>query len=165
MYEIIKTVINSGRFELTDILKKIDTLWAQGDLNEEEKTELVALAQEKAKPENSFAPLQEQIDKLASVQATLIEAVNKQASYIRAIIDKLQESDIGIDEPTEEPTEEYPEYKQPTGAHDAYYNGDKVTYNSEKYVCIAPEGTPCVWSPDEYPSYWQKVEDEVEALN
>ena len=65
----------------------------------------------------------------------------------------------------EEPTEEYPEYKQPTGAHDAYYYGDKVTYNSEKYVCIAPEGTPCVWSPDEYPSYWQKVEDEVEALN
>ena len=159
MYEIIKTVINSGRFELTDILKKIDTLWVQGDLTEEEKTELVALAQEKAKPENSFAPLQEQIDKLASVQDTLIEAVNKQASYIQAIIDKLQENDIGIDEPTEEPTEEYPLYKQPTGAHDAYYNGDKMTYTDGfKYVCIAPEGTPCVWSPDDYPAYWQLVE-------
>lgn len=166
MYEIIKSVINSGRFELTDILKKIDTLWVQCDLTEEEKTELVALAQEKAKPENSFAPLQEQINKLASVQATLIETVNKQASYIQAIIDKLQESDMDIDEPTEEPTDEYPLYKQPTGAHDAYYNGDKMTYTDGfKYVCIAPEGTPCVWSPDDYPSYWQKVEDEVEALN
>lgn len=165
MYEIIKTVINSGRFELTDILKKIDTLWVQGDLTEEEKTELVALAQEKAKPENSFAPLQEQINKLASVQATLIETVNKQASYIQVIIDKLQESDIGIDEPTEEPTEEYPEYKQPTGAHDAYYKDDKITFEGKKYICIAPDGVAVVWSPTEYPAYWQKVEDEVEALN
>ena len=149
MYEIIKTVINSGRFELTDILKKIDTLWVQGDLTEEEKTELVALAQKNANPENSFAPLQDQIDKLAKNQSLLEKRV------------------YALEHPQEtiEPTEEYPEYKQPTGAHDAYYNGDKVTYNSEKYVCIAPEGTPCVWSPDEYPSYWQKVEDEVEALN
>ena len=44
---------------------------------------------------------------------------------------------------------------RPTGAHDAYYNGDKVTYNGKHYVCIAPDGTACVWSPDVYPSYWQ----------
>lgn len=166
MYEIIKSVINSGRYELTDILKKIDTLWVQGDLKEEQKTELVTLAQEKAKPENSFAPLQEQINKLASVQATLIEAVNKNASNISAIKEKLSESSIDVEEPTEEPTEEYPLYKQPTGAHDAYYNGDKMTYTDGfKYICIAPEGAPCVWSPTDYPAYWQKVEDEVEALN
>lgn len=62
----------------------------------------------------------------------------------------------GPEEP-EEPTEEYPLYKQPTGAHDAYYNGDKMTYTDGfKYVCIAPEGTPCVWSPEQFPNYWQK---------
>lgn len=158
MYEIIKTVINSGRFELTDILKKIDTLWVQGDLTEEEKTELVALAQEKANPENSFAPLQEQIDKLVTELATVKTQTQTNTSDILAIKDKLKEESIVVPEPEPEPIEEYPEYVQPTGAHDAYYNGDKVTYNSEKYVCIAPEGTPCVWSPTDYPAYWQLVE-------
>lgn len=31
--------------------------------------------------------------------------------------------------------EEYPEWVQPTGAHDAYNIGDKVTYNGNHYVC------------------------------
>ena len=141
MYEIIKTVINSGRFELTDIFKKIDTLWVQGDLTEEEKTELVALAQEKAKPENSFAPLQDQIDKLAKNQSLLEKRV------------------YALEHPQEpiEPTEEYPEYKQPTGAHDAYYKDDKITFEGKKYICIAPDGVAVVWSPTEYPAYWQEV--------
>lgn len=43
----------------------------------------------------------------------------------------------GDDEPTaEEPgTEEYPEWVQPTGAHDAYNTGDVVIYNGTLYVC------------------------------
>lgn len=47
------------------MLKKIDTLWIQGDLTEEEKDTLVKLAQKNAVPENSFVPFQ-QIDALAS---------------------------------------------------------------------------------------------------
>jgi hypothetical protein len=35
MYDIIKNVITSGSYELTDILKKIDTIWLQGTLTEE----------------------------------------------------------------------------------------------------------------------------------
>ena len=30
MYEIVKNVINSKTYELTDILTKIDTLWCRG---------------------------------------------------------------------------------------------------------------------------------------
>ena len=33
--------------------------------------------------------------------------------------------------------EEWPEWVQPTGAHDAYNTGDKVSYNSKKYICTA----------------------------
>lgn len=139
MYEIIKNVIESGRFELVDILKKIDTIWLQGDITEEQKTELVALAQEKANPENSFAPLQEQIDQAFE--------------QIKALESRVAKLETG-EEP--EPSEEYPEYVPPTGAHDAYYKDDKVTYNGQKYICIAPDGVACVWSPDVYPAYWQK---------
>ena len=38
------------------------------------------------------------------------------------------------EEPTE-PVEEYPEYVKPTGAHDAYKIGDKITYNGKRYEC------------------------------
>lgn len=55
----------------------------------------------------------------------------------------------------EQPTEEYPEYKQPTGAHNAYKIGDKITYNGKHYECIF---NGCVWSPDDYPQGWKEVE-------
>ena len=50
MYAIIKSVINSGNFELTDMLSKIDTMWVQGSITDEQRTELTALARDKATP-------------------------------------------------------------------------------------------------------------------
>lgn len=50
MYEIIKSVIQSGRYELTDILTKIDTLWVQSSLTDDERTELMNLARSGADP-------------------------------------------------------------------------------------------------------------------
>ena len=35
-----------------------------------------------------------------------------------------------------------------------YHRGDKVLFNDEVYTCIAPVGVVCVWSPFEYPAYW-----------
>ncbi len=65
MYAIIKSVINSGNYELTDMLSKIDTMWVQGSITDEQRTELTALARDKATPEATYAPLQEQVDALA----------------------------------------------------------------------------------------------------
>ena len=53
MYEIVKNVIESKRYELNDMIKKIDTLWIQGDLTEEQKNELTELARKNADPEMS----------------------------------------------------------------------------------------------------------------
>ena len=64
MYEVIKNVINSKDYKLEDILYKINKMWIESAITEEEKTELDSLARENAKAENSYAPLQEQIDKL-----------------------------------------------------------------------------------------------------
>lgn len=41
--------------------------------------------------------------------------------------------------------EEWPEWKQPTGAHDAYNKGDKVTYNGKHYICTLDAN---VYAPD-----------------
>ena len=152
MYEIIKNVINSKTYELTDILTKIDTLWVQGSLTSEQRTELISLARQNADPAASYAPLQEQIDALADRLDALIARV----AALK------QTGETGGEEP-EEPAEEWPEYIQPTGAHDAYHNGDKVTWGGQHYTCIAPEGTACVWDPDTYPAYWQMEDPQEDA--
>ena len=131
MYEVTKNVIQSGSFELTGILAKIDTLWLQGSLTDAERLELIDMARGKAVPSNSFAPLQAQIDALAERIAAL--------------------------EGKEGSGEEYPAYVQPTGSHDAYHNGDQVTFEGKRYLCVAPEGVAVVWSPEVYPSYWEEV--------
>ena len=61
MYEIIKSVIESKDYELKDILYKINKMWIESAITEEEKTELDNLARENAKAENSYAPLQDPI--------------------------------------------------------------------------------------------------------
>lgn len=56
-----------------------------------------------------------------------------------------------------DPSIEYPEWKQPTGAHDAYAEGAKVTHNGEKYISQI-DGNTTVPGTDE--RYWKKVEEE-----
>lgn len=140
MKKIIESVISIGDYDLKDILKKIDTVWLKGDITESEKDELIQSAQNNAKPENSYAPLQEQIEQAFS-----------EIEKLKVRITALENG-----EETEPPvTEEYPEFKQPSGAHDAYKINDKVIFNGQKYICTM-EG--CVWSPSDYPNAWQKVE-------
>lgn len=43
--------------------------------------------------------------------------------------------------------EEWPEWVQPTGAHDAYAKGDKVTHNSKKWISDVDAN---VWEPGVY---------------
>ena len=143
MYGIIKNVIESKSFELSAILKKTNKLWAESEFTDEQRDELIALARKNAKAENSYAPLQEQIEKVALEVKTLREEVAA-----------LKNSGVTEDE---EPTEEYPEYVQPTGAHDSYKVGDKITYNGKQYEC---QKDNCVWNPDDYPQGWKLVETE-----
>lgn len=142
MYEIIKNVINSKDYELKDILYKINKMYIESAITEEQKTELNNLARENANAENSYATIQEQINNIYTI-----------IDEIQADIKELK----GEEEPIE-PIEEYPEFIQPTGAHDAYNKGRKTTYKGEKYMCLI-DG--CVWAPDVYPQGWEKVVEEV----
>lgn len=151
MYEIVRNVITAGRYELADILTKIDTLWVQGSLTDSQHTELVTLARDNADPTNSYAGLQRQVD-------TLYTNMAEMAAQIKANADAITVLQGGTVEPPI--TEEYPPYVQPTGAHDAYNTGDKVTYNGQRYTC---QMDGCVWDPDTYPAAWQLVEETPEV--
>ena len=137
MYEIIKNVINSKDYELSEMLYKINKMYIESAITEAEKTELDNLARENARAENSYN-LQKQLDEI-------FERIEK--------LEALHESE----EPIE--PEEYPEYKAPSGAHDAYNTGDKITYNGKKYICKMDN---CVWSPEVYPAGWEEVEEVTE---
>lgn len=151
MFEIIKNVIKNKDFELKDILYKINKMYIESAITEEEKAQLDELARENAVAENSYEPLQEQIDN-----------ANARIDKLEARIEDLENKETGEVTEPEKPveTDEYPEYKQPTGAHDAYHIGDKITYNGKKYIC---KMNGCVWAPDVYPAGWEEVVEDTES--
>lgn len=136
MYTIIEAVISSRNYELSDILKKIDTIWLQSEITDEERNSLIAKAQENADGEQSYLPLQEQIDKLFAITDSISDRVTI-----------LEGGEVAI-------VEEYPEFVEPSGKHDAYNKGDKITYNGKKYECVKNN---VMWSPDVNPKCWKEV--------
>ena len=75
--------------------------------------------------------------------------------------DRMPDTAVSLYVEIPDPSIEWPEWKQPTGAHDAYHRGDKITFNGKKYECIAPEGVAVVWDPATYPAYWQEVKGDA----
>ena len=140
MYEIFKNALK-GQYELVDMLNKIAEYYIKGNLSKEEKEELEDEARTNANPGNSYAPLETQL--------------NKVFERIKSLEDRVSILEGNNPEEPSEPVEEYPEYVKPTGAHDAYNTGDKITYNGKHYECIF-DG--CVWNSDEYPQGWEEVE-------
>ena len=130
-------LIGGRRYDLEDVLHRIDVMYAAGRLTDDERTALYALARENAKAEYDYA---------AEIEA------------IWAAIRELRASAGGSSGSSGE-SDEWPAYQQPTGAHDAYYAGDKITYNGKHYVCIMPENAACTYPPDVYPAGWQEVTD------
>ena len=159
MFEIVKNVILGKNYKLEDMLNKIDTIWLQSKITDDEKLELIDIARENALAENSYKPLQEQIDKAFEEIDTLKETVNANAIGMSALKDAIEKLGQQVEIP-ETPTEdEYPPFVKPNGAHDCYNEGSKMTFNGKKYICLI-DG--CVWSPEEYPAGWKEVVGETE---
>ena len=62
--------------------------------------------------------------------------------------------EVGESGGEDKPVEEFPEWVQPTGQHDAYMTGDKVTFNGTHYESVIDYNT---WSPGAYPAGWKEV--------
>ncbi len=161
MFEIVKNVILSKNYKLEDILNKINVLWLESKLSDEEKTSLISLARDNAVAENSYKPLQEQIDKAFEEIDTLKETVNANAIGMSALKDAIEKLGQQVEIPEAPTEEEYPLFVKPNGAHDCYNEGSKMTFNGKKYICLI-DG--CVWSPEEYPAGWKEVVGETEEV-
>ena len=145
MYKIVKETIENTNYKLEEMLDKIYVLYGKNKLSKEEMEELEIYAREKANTDNSI----DIINKLKEMDLRMQNFETRLA--------KVENPD---GEEPEEPTEEYPAYV----SEKWYYNGAKYSENGKNYICIAPEGQVCVWSPSEYPQYWEEVvEDTVES--
>lgn len=145
MYDEVLKVIEVGGYDLADLLRRIDVLYVNGRLTDEERESLVEEAREKADPTAAYAPVEERLEAL--------EAWRTQVEQ------RLAALEAGEPEPPEsEPEDEYPAWKKPTCAEDAYYTGMKMTYtDGKRYECIAPEGYGCTYGPDVLPNMWREV--------
>lgn len=148
MAACIRFVVDSGDFELADMLGKIDACWVQGSLTDGERGELTELARSKADPMGALPGVAERV---AALELRVSDAESRLAA--------LEDAQGGGTDP--EPADEYPAWHTPTGEHDCYKTGMKMTYtDGKRYVCIAPEGYGVTYGPDVLPDMWQLAEGE-----
>ena len=127
MYSIIKNVIDRGGYDLSDMLTKIKSLWVDGSITDEQKGELIQSAQNGATPKNSV---------------DLMMKLEEMDRRLKVLEEKGADS-----------TDNASEFV----AGKWYYAGDVCVLNGDKYMCVVPDGVVCVWSPADYPAYWEKA--------
>lgn len=133
MKSIFENVIRRGNYDLTALLKRIDTYHVEGKLSDSDRDELYMIARQTPEAQYDYHA---EIEKLWAAIRDL----------------RAGQSADNSQDPS---ADEYPEFVQPTGAHDAYHTGAKVTYNGDRYVCKMDN---CVWSPGVLPGAWDKAE-------
>ena len=143
MFETFQIIINAGGYDLTDLTQRIKTLYAMGELSEDEMTQLLDSAAANA---NQDAMLPDMSERVGALE-TRIAAVEER-------IGKLEAGGMESVEP-EEPVDEWPEWVRPTSKDTQYRKGNKVTFNGRHYVC---EKNNVSSSPDEDKKSWRLVE-------
>jgi hypothetical protein len=143
MFETFQTIINAGGYDLADLTERIKTLYAMGELSEEEMKQLLEQAQDNANQDAMLPDVSERVGALETRMAAVEERVGK-----------LEAGGVEPGEP-EEPVDEWPEWVRPTSKDTQYNKGDKVTFNGQHYVCVKNNVSA---SPDEDPKRWTLVE-------
>lgn len=147
MYDVIKDIIENGNYQLVDISNKINKLWLEYQLTDEERDELLGLANQNINIDNEKPELEKQI-----------EAVLDYAKTLELRIKALEEGQE-IEPPVEE---EYPAWVPYDGVVNLSYDyGDKVSHNGFNWINML-QGMKNIWEPgasgiDE--RYWKKVEE------
>lgn len=143
MFETFQTVINAGGYDLADLTERIKTLYALGELSEDEMTQLLDSAAANA---NQDAMLPDMSERVGSLETRIAEVEER--------VGQLEAGGVEQGEP-EEPVDEWPEWVRPTSKDTQYNKGDKVTFNGKHYMCVKNNVSS---SPEEDSKRWQLVE-------
>lgn len=145
-YEDLRAQISSGGFKLQAMLDKLTRLYIEDMLTEDEYDDLMQLARDNVNPDK-------EIEENTDIIKQLMQHVTMSEEKLKDLEARIVKLEDPESEP-EEPTVTYEEYDP----HKWYYNDMTCSFKGKNYICIAPEGVVCTWSPAGYPSYWKLVE-------
>ena len=143
MFATFQTIINAGGYDLSDLTERIKTLYALGELSEEEMTQLLDSAAANASQDVMLPDVSERVGALETRIAAVEERVGK-----------LETGGVELGEP-EEPVDEWPQWVRPVSKDTQYHKGDKVTFNGRHYMCVNNNVSS---SPEEDSKSWQLAE-------
>ena len=161
MYEIIKAAIEPGAFVVSDITQKINTLWVESKLTDEERQELSEMMIDYINPSTQAPELKELYLQLR----VGLGAVEEEMCTLKAEVAELK--GIGETEPGPGPETAIPKWKPWDGISTDYQTGAVVKHKGKYYKNVL-EGMQNTWEPgsagvDE--RYWKKItKEEAEAL-
>ena len=122
MYKNVKNVIESGKFKLSDMANKIDILWLQGDLSDDQRAELNALMKEHLNPETETPEVLKLCQELRAEINSVKERVTKLENG-----GVMPEPPVGVVVPVWEPWD---------GISDKYQYGAVVAIDQKYYISI-----------------------------
>lgn len=158
MYEIFKSVIASKSYNLEEMIKKINIRWVEDILTEEQREELITMAQANADPSQSNAPLQKQIEEISKKQIALEDTVEKLSATVQKIKETVEDGGTVVPDPEPPITEEYPVWEPYNGIPPVPYQvGSKVTHDGKKWESMVPNN---VWEPGAFgvdQNIWKEV--------
>ena len=144
MRSTFERIIRNGAYNLEQMLRRTNYYHAEGRLTDEDREALISLAR-------GEAPNALELDGKAEILALWREIHTLQARVTALEGGGDESSSTLVDG-----SADYPDYVQPTGAHDAYQTGQGVTWNGQRYRSTIDNN---VWSPDVYPQGWEQVEE------
>ena len=125
MSETIAAVIAGGDYVLADMVRKINTLWVEGQLTDKQREDLLVMAAENANPEGERPGTQEMLETLAGR------------------LEELEGRVAALEGAPETP--EYPAWKPWDGMSKDYPKGAVVSHKGELWKSVF-EGQN-VWEP------------------
>lgn len=153
LYIIIKQVIEAKNFKLSEITGRIEKRCFEGRITEEERDELLALANQNASAEREKAPTQTQLD-------VIFENLGEFGQALKTLTERVVKLEGNEVEETPEETEEYPEWQKWNGIGLVpYQTGSKVTRNGVKYISQVDNNFWEPGAPGVYENIWKKVEE------
>lgn len=134
MYDTLWSIIQSGDYDLPDVTRKIDVLWAEGKINDDQRADLLEQVTEHADPERERPDWAEMVERLAE-RVTALEA-------------RLDAGEGKAPDP-----DEIPAWRPWDGLSALYAKGDKVAHNGKTWLSLVDNncwepgiiGTELVW--------------------
>lgn len=157
MYEVLKHVIQSGRFVVNDMTEKINVLWAESRLTDEQRDELLNMMINYLDPSTEAPKLIGRVNTLEAKVKSLEMAVEELRAAIK----------IDPHEPEDPEKAVIPEWMPYDGISTNYQYGAVVTHNGKYYYNMLRD-VQNVWEPgsagvDE--RYWKEItKEEAEAI-